>query len=162
MGAIVHTTVSSDEGKLRSQEFGAHHPINYKTTSIAEYVNAYTAGQGFDYVFDTVGGPNLEASFQAARLNGSIACIATGGTHDLSLMYSKGLSLHSVLMLIPLITGRNRHHYGKILFEIKKMVEAGQIKPLVHSEVFSWSQISKAHTLQESGHHQGKIAITID
>lgn len=162
MGAIVHATVSSDEAKAISKEFGSDYPINYKTTSVTDYVEIYTAGRGFDYVFDTVGGPNLEASFQSARLNGSVACIATGGNHDLSLMYSKGLTLHSVLMLIPLITGSNRDHYGKILFEIKKMVEAKKIKPLIHPELFDWSQIAKAHALQEGGHHQGKIAVAIN
>jgi NADPH:quinone reductase len=129
IGAIVHTTVSKDEDKAASISYGADYPINYKTTTVAEYVEKYTAGRGFDCIFDTVGGPNLEGSFQAARYNGSLACIATGGNHDLTLMYAKGLSLHSVLMLIPLITGLNRDHYGRILFEVKKLVEAEKSSP---------------------------------
>lgn len=161
MGAIVHTTVSSDADIAASKELGSDYPINYKTTTVAEYVESYSAGRGFDCIFDTVGGANLVSSFQAARLNGSVACIATGGNHDLTLMYSKGITLHSVLMLIPLITGVNRDHYGKILFEIKKMVEAGKIKPHIHPELFNWSQIGKAHALQESGQNKGKIAISI-
>ena len=161
IGAIVHTTVSKDEDKAASQKYGSDYPINYKTSTIAEYVETYTANRGFDFIFDTVGGPNLESSFQATRLNGSVACIATGGNHDLTLMYARGLSLHSVLMLIPLITGLHRDHYGRILFEVKKLVEAGKIKPLIHSEVFDWTQISKAHALLESGGNQGKIAVKV-
>jgi len=161
IGAVVHTTVSSDEDKEASSTLGADYPINYKTSTVAEYVDKYTAGRGFDCIFDTVGGPNLANSFQAARYNGSIACIATGGTHDLSLMYVKGISLHSVLMLIPLITGQHRAHYGRILFEIKKLVEAGKITPLIHSEVFDWKDISKAHALLESGKYRGKIAVGV-
>jgi NADPH2:quinone reductase len=76
-------------------------------------------------------------------------------------MYVKGISLHSVLMLIPLFSGLNRDHYGRILFEIKKLVEAGKIKPLLHSEVFDWTQISKAHALLESGQNRGKIAVSV-
>ncbi len=136
--------------------------INYQKTTVTEYVNAFTDGKGFDVIFDTVGGNNLEKSFQAARLNGSIACIATGGNHDLTLMYSKGLSLHSVLMLIPLITGKGREHYGKILVEIKKLVEAGELKPLIHDKIFNWKDIAQAHTLVESGQQRGKVAITIE
>ena len=124
-------------------------------------LNQYTAGRGFDCIFDTVGGPNLESSFQAAKYNGSVACIATGGNHDLTLMYARGISLHSVLMLIPLFTGLHREHYGRILFEIKKLVEEGKVKPLVHSEVFDWTQISKAHALLESGKNKGKIAVKV-
>nr|MBA2727889.1 zinc-binding dehydrogenase [Parachlamydiaceae bacterium] len=103
-GAIVHTTVSNDHDAEISKKFGADYSINYKNTPPEEFVKAFTANEGFDFVFDTVGGINLEKSFQATRLNGSVACIATGGNHDLTLMYAKGLSLHSVLMLIPLIT----------------------------------------------------------
>jgi len=77
-------------------------------------------------------------------------------------MYTKGLSLHSVLMLIPLMTGIGRAHYGKILFEIKKLVESGKIKPLMHDKIFNWKQVSLAHKLVESGEQKGKVALLID
>lgn len=161
-GAIVHTTVSNDEDAELSRQSGADYTINYKNSSPEDYIKTFTANRGFDFVFDTVGGPNLEKSFQAARLNGSVACIATGGPHDLTLMYSKGLSLHSVLMLIPLMTGIGRSHYGKILFEIKKLVEAGIIRPLIYEKIFNWKQISHAHQLVENKGHRGKVVISID
>lgn len=161
-GAIVHTTVSNDNDAELSKKFGADFVINYKNTAPSEYVKTFTAGKGFDFIFDTVGGNNLEKSFEATRLNGSVACIQTGGNHDLTLMYSKGLSLHSVLMLIPLITGIGRAHYGKILFEIKKLVEAGIIKPLLYKEIFNWKQVSEAHKLVESKAHKGKVVLVIE
>jgi len=160
IGAKVHTTVSSDEDIVESKKLGADFAINYKTTSVAEYVEAHT-GQGFDFVFDTVGGKNLQNSFEAAKLNGSIACIVTGGNHDLTLMYAKGLSLHSVLMLIPLMSGMGRRHYGKILSKIKVLVEEGKIKPLIHDEIFNWDRIAQAHALVESGQQRGKVAVRI-
>lgn len=161
-GVIVHTTVSSDQDAELSKKFGADYSINYKSTPLEEYLETFTANKGFDFVFDTVGGPNLEKSFQATRLNGSVACIATGGNHDLNLMYSKGLSLHSVLMLIPLITGLGREHYGKILSEIKKLVEAGIIKPLIHKNIFNWKQIAEAHKLVENKGYKGKVVVTLE
>jgi NADPH:quinone reductase len=162
IGAIVHTTVSSDEDAELSKKLGADYTINYKTSLPEEYVEKFTARKGFDFVFDTIGGSNLEKSFLVARLNGSIACISSGGNHDLTLMYSKGLSLHSVLMLIPLLTGIGRDHYGKILFEIKKLVEAGIIRPLVYKEIFNWKQVSLAHKLVESKGHKGKVVVVIE
>jgi len=161
-GAVVHTTVSNETDAKTSGEHGSHFPINYKTTSVQEYVDKHTLGRGFDFVFDTVGGPNLALSAEAARLNGSIACIATGGSHDLTTMYFKGISLHSVIMLIPMITGENRPHFGEILFQVKKMVEQGAIKPLLHAEIFDWKDIAKAHALQESGKQRGKIVVRIN
>ncbi|MEI8124497.1 MAG: zinc-dependent alcohol dehydrogenase family protein [Parachlamydiaceae bacterium] len=161
-GAVVHTTISNDEDAELSRTLGADYTINYKTTSVEEYIEKFTGNKGFDFVFDTVGGSNLEKSFQAARLNGSVASIATGGSHDLTLMYSKGLSLHSVLMLIPLITGIGRDHYGRILFEIKKLVESGKIKPLIDKKIFNWKQVSLAHKLLESKEHKGKIVLLVE
>lgn len=162
MGAIVHTTVSSDEDEELSREFGGDYPINYKNVSPEAYVEKFTHNQGFDFVFDTVGGTNLEKSFQVTKLNGAVACIATAGNHDLTAMYSKGLSLHSVLMLIPLMTGIGREHYGKILFEMKKLVESGKVKPLIHKKIFNWKQVAEAHKLVESRGQKGKVALVID
>jgi NADPH2:quinone reductase len=34
---------------------------------VEEYVALHTAGEGFDIVFDTLGGATLDASFQAVR-----------------------------------------------------------------------------------------------
>lgn len=161
-GAIVHTTVSNEEDEELSKKFGADYTINYKKVPPEVYIEKFTANQGFDFVFDTVGGNNLEKSFQVTKLNGSIACIATGGNHDLTPMYSKGLSLHSILMLIPLISGIGRDHYGTILFEIKKLVEAGRVKPLIHKEVFNWKQVAQAHKLVETSAQKGKVALIFD
>lgn len=162
IGAIVHTTVSSDEDEKLSKEFGGDYTVNYKKVPPEAYIEKFTSNQGFDFVFDTVGGANLEKSFQAAKLNGSVACTATAGTHDLTLMYSKGLSLHSVLMLIPLMTGIGRDHYGKILFEVKKLAEAGKVKPLMHKEIFNWKEVGQAHKLVENKAQKGKVALIID
>lgn len=161
-GAVVYTTVSNEDDAALSKKYGADHTINYKTTSPEAYIEKYTSGKGFDLVFDTVGGPNLEISFLAAKQNGAVACIQSGGTHDLTLMHSKGLSLHSVLMLIPLMTGVGRDHYGKILSEVKKLVEAGKIKPLVHKQIFNWKQVSSAHKLVEKNEQTGKVTLTMD
>jgi NADPH2:quinone reductase len=161
-GAIVHTTVSNKESIGISKSLGSHHPIDYTTEKVEDYVKTYTGGRGFDFVFDTVGGPNLQNSFIATKLNGAIACIATGGSHDLTTMYAKGISLHSVLMLIPLMTGNGRAHYGHILFEIKKLVESGAIKPLIDERVFNWRDVAAAHEYLESGQQKGKVVVQMD
>lgn len=161
LGARVHTTVSNAEDAALSKHYGADISINYKTTSAEEYTKQFTDGRGFDFVFDTVGGPNLQNSFKACRYNGSIACSATGGSHDLTPMYVKGISLKSVLMLIPMITGEDRSRHGKILEQIARLAEEGKIRPHLHGERFDWTRIAQAHALLESGAQKGKITVTI-
>ena len=60
-GAEVFATVAPDKKNV-VKEFGAT-PIDYRSLSVEEYVAACTAGQGFDIVYDTVGGATLDASF---------------------------------------------------------------------------------------------------
>ena len=64
-GADVFATVSPDKASI-AESFGAV-AIDYRTLSVEEYVAAYTGGQGFDIVYDTVGGATLDASFAAVK-----------------------------------------------------------------------------------------------
>ncbi|MEY2832780.1 MAG: hypothetical protein RLZZ574_2038 [Cyanobacteriota bacterium] len=51
---------------------GADVAINYNDTAVDKIVAQYTDGQGFDFVFDTVGNNNLQNAFQAVKLNGTV------------------------------------------------------------------------------------------
>src|SRR5271165_5512762 len=64
-GAEVFATVSA--GKQHVVEgFGAT-TIDYRTLSTERYVAIHTEGQGFDVVYDTVGGATIDASFVAVK-----------------------------------------------------------------------------------------------
>src|SRR5262249_51845739 len=47
-------------------------PIDYRTTTVEDYVAQYTGGRGFDLIYDTVGGTTLDASFVAVRRFGHV------------------------------------------------------------------------------------------
>lgn len=160
LGAKVATTAGTERQLQLAKELGAHEVINYQTELPKDYVARLTDGQGFDAIFDTVGGPNLQNSFQAIKPNGGIACSATGGNHDLSPLYLQGGSLHSVLMLLPMLTGRNRAHHGSILRKIAEIVDSGRMRPLIDERQFPFSQVAEAHRYLESGKALGKISLT--
>src|SRR5262249_59757092 len=63
--AKVFATVSPDKKSIAGS-FGAI-PIDYRSSSVEEYVTKMTAGRGFDIVFDTVGGATLDSSFFAVK-----------------------------------------------------------------------------------------------
>ena len=157
-GAKVFSTVSSAAKARIVQGLGAT-PIIYSDLTVAEYVEKHTKGRGFDIVFDTVGGENVEKCFEAAAVSGQVVSISTRTSADLSLLHAKGLSLHVVFMLIPLVHKRGRARHGEILTELTALVESGKIKPLVHSESFSFAEVGKAHTLLSSGQAIGKIVL---
>lgn len=158
-GATTYATVSNKHKARIVESMGAV-PIDYKEMSVDDYVTKFTDDRGFDLVFDTVGGDNVARCFQAAAVGGAVVSISTRTTADLSPLHAKGLSLHVVFMLIPLLYKRGRERHGEILTELTAMVEAGKIKPLIHQERFSFSDVAKAHALLGSGAAVGKIVLT--
>lgn len=158
-GAKVFATGSTDEKLAIARELGADVAINYRTQTVEEYMAEYTGGKGFDVVFDTVGGDNLAKSFQAAALNGTVVSTSTSSTYDLSPLHAKGLSLHVVFMLIPMLYGLGRAHHGEILSELAKLVDAGKVRPLIDPKSFSFSDVTEAHRYLESGQAIAKVTL---
>lgn len=161
-GATVYTTASSQEKLEIGTRLGADVTINYREESVHDYVQKYTAGKGFDVVFDTVGGENLDRSFEAAAVHGTVAAIAARSTHDLSPVHSKGLSLHVTFMLLKILNKDMHKQYGEILKKVAKVVEEGKLRPLVHPNIFTFDEVSKAHEYMESGKAIGKIVLKND
>ncbi|MED4696903.1 zinc-dependent alcohol dehydrogenase family protein [Peribacillus frigoritolerans] len=161
-GATVYTTASSQEKLEIGTRLGADVTINYREESVRDYVQKYTDGKGFDVVFDTVGGENLDRSFEAAAVHGTVAAIAARSTHDLSPVHSKGLSLHVTFMLLRILNKDMHKQYGEILKKVAKMVEEGKLRPLVDPNMFTFDEVSKAHEYLESGKAIGKIVLKND
>ncbi|WP_411739039.1 zinc-dependent alcohol dehydrogenase family protein [Peribacillus sp. S4] len=161
-GATVYTTASSQEKLEIGTRLGADVTINYREESVRDYVQKYTDGKGFDVVFDTVGGENLDRSFEAAAVHGTVAAIAARSTHDLSPVHSKGLSLHVTFMLLKILNKDMHKQYGEILKKVAKVVEEGKLRPLVDQNMFTFDEVSKAHEYLESGKAIGKIVLKND
>jgi NADPH2:quinone reductase len=158
-GATVYATCSLDNKASIARDLGADYVINYRQLDVQSYVDKYTDGKGFDVVFDTVGGDNIQRCFSAAALNGKVVSVSTRSTQDLSLMHSKGLSLHVVFMLIPLLHNVGRTHQGEILKRIASLVDQAKLRPLIDDSRFHIADVAKAHAKLESGDHVGKIVL---
>ncbi|GGA75570.1 quinone oxidoreductase [Neiella marina] len=160
LGADVYATGGGDAQLAMIENLGAI-GINYKTESVADYVASHTQGKGFEVVFDSVGGANMTNSFEAAALNGQIASTVSLVELDLSVAHFKGLSLHVVFMLIPMLHDYQRQAHGEILAELAKMVEAGAVKPVLDSEHFKLEQVGDAHARLASGKAMGKVVVSV-
>ncbi|SHE76409.1 NADPH2:quinone reductase [Seinonella peptonophila] len=158
LGAIVYTTCSTDEKAEIASSLGADHVINYRQQSVDEYVNSYTNGQGFDIVFDTVGGENIDQSFAAVKLGGQVVTIAARSTHDLSPMHNKAISLHAVFMILPILSGTIPLQHAFILDQVRKLVEQEQLRPII-GQTFLFHEVAQAHQMLEDGDKIGKIAL---
>ena len=156
-GADVFATVSRDKAAIVSG-FGAV-PIDYKNVSPEQYVAKFTNGEGFDIVYDTVGGKTLDDSFTAVRrYTGHVLSCLGWGTHSLAPLSFRGATYSGVFTLLPLITGEGREHHGEILAVAAKMVDEGKLKPLLSAERFEATTIEQAHALVASG-SLGKVVV---
>ncbi|MDQ6598973.1 quinone oxidoreductase [Bacillus salipaludis] len=158
-GATVFTTASSQEKLEIGKRLGADVTINYREETVHDYVQKYTNGKGFDVVFDTVGGENLDRSFEAAAVHGTVLAIAARSTHDLSPVHSKGLSLHVTFMLLKILNKEMHKHYGEILKKVARVVEEEKLRPLLDSNIFTFDEVSEAHEYMESGKAIGKVVL---
>ncbi len=161
-GAEVWVTVSTPEKAETASRLGADGVIFYREQAVADYVRAATAGQGFDVVFDTVGGENVARCFEAVAVSGTVVSISTRTTADLSPLHAKGVSLHVVFMIIPLLYNKTeeRAAQGRALSRVSHLAEALRITPLIHEQVFPFEQAGAAHELLESGQALGKVTLT--
>lgn len=159
-GGEVFSTGGGDQQIELIEQLGAK-AINYKTETVADYVQQHTQGIGFDVVYDSIGGANLTNSFEAAALNGQVATTVSMVEMDLTQAHFKGLSLHVVFMLIPMLHNHKREQHGEILTKLAEIVDAGKLTPVVDEQQFSLAEVGKAHDRLTSGQGLGKVVITI-
>ena len=157
-GADVYSTGGGDKQTALISQLGAT-PINYKTESVEQYVAAHTSGAGFDVVFDSVGGANMVNSFEAAALNGQVATTVSMCELDLTLAHFKGLSLHVVFMLIPMLHNHRREVHGEILSRLTQIAEAGGLKPVLDETRHSLEEVGQAYARLQSGQAMGKVVV---
>lgn len=159
-GADVYSTGGGDKQLAFIEQLGAT-GINYRNETVADYVAQYTDGAGFDVVYDSVGGANLANSFEAAALNAQIATTVSMVEIDLTLAHFKGLSLHVVFMLIPMLYNYKREQHGEILTKLAEIVDAGKLQVIVDEQHFSLEEVGAAHDRLTSGQAMGKVVVTI-
>lgn len=159
-GADVYATVSKDQQIEIINGYGAT-PIDYTSEKIADYVANYTDNLGFDLIFDTVGGANMTNSFEAAALNANIASTVSLLEIDLSPAHFKGLSLHIVFMLLPMLSGQARAKHGEVLAKLAEIVDAGALMPLVDETVFDLDHVGDAYDHLANGKAIGKVVVDV-
>ncbi len=160
LGADVYSTISGNKAADVVATYGVT-SIDYTRETVADYVAKYTDGAGFDVVFDSVGGANMTNSFEAAALNGHVATTVALLELDLSPAHFKGLSLHVVFMLIPMLFNHQRADHATILSKLAEIVDAGALVPLLNEQNFSLEEVGEAYARLSSGQAMGKVVIDV-
>jgi NADPH2:quinone reductase len=158
LGADVFAT---DRGRGRPDIERAGATFVDAALSPAEQVARFTAGRGFDVVYDTVGGAVLDASFGLVRRFGHVVSCLGWGTHALAPLSFKGGTYSGVFTLLPLLTGEGRAHHGEILAQVASMVDAGQVVPKVDPRRFALGEVEAAHQALIDRSAVGKVVVDV-
>lgn len=158
-GGQVFATASQKD-KTEIERLGAMF-IDRDDTPTA-YVARQTEGEGFDIVFDTVGGAVLDASFTAVRRFGHVVSALGWGTHALAPLSFRAASYSGVFTLLPLLTGIGLAHHGAILREATLLVEAGKLRPHLDQRRFALTTAEDAHHAAMEGSARGKQVVDIE
>lgn len=136
--------------------------IDYREQTPAQYMEQYSAGEGFDIVYDTVGGATLDASFSVAKVyTGHVVSCLGWGEHKLAPLSFRGATYSGVFTLLPLLTGKGRKHHGEIMAEATRMAEAGQLRVRLNDRRFTLENVDDAYRVVAEGLAAGKVVIDV-
>lgn len=156
-GAKVFTTVSDDKRSI-VEVLGAI--AIHRQGPVEEYVAEHTHGEGFDIVYDTLGGAVLDASFLAVkRYTGHVVSCLGWGTHSLAPLSFRSATYSGVFTLFPLLTGLQRANHGHILREASNLADRNQLKPLLAEKQFARTELAAAYDEVAKG-SKGKVVIS--
>ncbi|MFQ5861040.1 MAG: alcohol dehydrogenase catalytic domain-containing protein [Dehalococcoidia bacterium] len=156
MGARVIAADVVPEKLRAAQKFGAEVVVNSREEDLPQRVKALTGGLGADVVAECVGGHTVPDV-----LRESIACLKLGGRLVvMGYMYGQPLSVDSA----DLIYGQwsilgTRASSLQDLVEVVRLVESGQLKPVV-SERFPLEQANEALAVLRENPPLGRIVLT--
>ena len=163
-GAKVFITAGSEEKCAFCRKLGADAAINYRGSDFVEEVKKLTNGNGADLILDMVGGPYIEQNIKALNFEGRLVQIAFLQASRVTVNFMP-LMIRRLTITGSTLRPRTVEQKSQIAQALKRevwpLLEAGKIKPVIHS-TFPLTEAAAAHRLMESSQHLGKIILTVE
>lgn len=121
---------------------GADQFIDYTKTRFEDVV------KDVDVVFDTIGGDTQDRSWQVLKPNGILVSIVSPPSAAIA-------TTHGVRSAFVFVQPN-----GQQLTTIARLIDAGQIKPVIHT-VLPLSEARQAQVINQGGHTCGKIVLHV-
>jgi NADPH:quinone reductase len=158
-GAVVITTVSSDEKAKRALAAGADHTIDYKREDVAARVKELTEGSGVDAVIELDLTANAKLLPGVLRAKGSVIVYGTGAAE--ASIPAQWMLVSGIIIKFMLVYDLTREEHQAAIAAITHMLHENK---LIHNvaATFPLDQIVAAHQAVESGKAIGNIVLKID
>ncbi|HEX5201740.1 NAD(P)H-quinone oxidoreductase [Paractinoplanes rhizophilus] len=156
---VVATARASKHDRLRA--LGADHVIDYTTDDFVAATRDFTGGRGADVVLDIIGAKYLARNVEVLAPDGRITVIGMQGGRkgelDLGMLMGKRGRISATGLRARALDDKARIVAG-VSREVWPLVEAGAIKPIIHTTL-PLAAAQEAHDLMESSDHLGKILL---
>ncbi len=163
LGHTVYATAGSDEKARACEALGARRGINYHTEDFVAVAKGETGGRGVDVVLDMVAGDYVPREIACLADDGRLVIIALlGGAEarlDLAAILRRRLTVTGST-LRPRSVAFKAAIAARLRSVVWPLIEAGRIKPIVHS-MFPLAEAGQSHALMESSAHIGKIVLSV-
>ncbi|MDX6804699.1 zinc-binding alcohol dehydrogenase family protein [Terrihabitans rhizophilus] len=157
----VIATASRPETEAWVKELGAHHVVDHRKP-LAEQVAALGFGAPAFVFSTTETHQHLAEIVELIAPQGRFGLIDDPETLDVNAFKRKAVSIHWELMFTrSLFETPDMDEQGKILAEIARLVDAGQIRTTVTERLtpINAANLKRAHAVLESGTAKGKIVL---
>ena len=163
IGARVAVTAGSAEKLEFCRALGADILINYREEDFLERLREETDGAGAGVILDNMGAKYLQRNVDALGESGRLVIIGMQGgvTAELNiatLLRKRGAVIATALRSRSL--AEKATIVAAVREEVWPMIEAGAVRPVVHS-THPLEQVAAAHAEMESSTHIGKILLTL-
>ena len=162
VGARIVVTAGSAAKLEACRELGAEVLVNYREQDFVEEVRSATGGAGVDVILDNMGAKYLARNIEALAPGGRLVVIGLqGGARaelDLGLLLRKrGAVIATSLRARP--TEEKAAIVAAVREHVWPLVEAGRVRPVIHSR-HPLVDAPTAHRELEASGHIGKILLT--
>ena len=162
VGAHVAVTAGSQAKLDACRDLGAEYLVNYREEDFVERVRHLTKGHGADVVLDNMGAKYLARNVDVLATNGRLVTIGLMGGRRAELDMGQLLAKRGAVIATSL-RSRPAMEKAAIVAAVREhvwpLIEAGDVKPVIHSR-HPLERAADAHRELEASGHIGKILLT--
>ena len=163
-GARVAATVSTDAKAALATSLGAGHIIRYRDEDVGEALRTWTAKDGADVVFDTIGGDVFKSSFALTAPFGTlVSCVVSDwpeGNTETPAFRNIAVTFENEGWPQVMNDHDGRLAQTAILARGAELVDAGKLK--VHlGHVFPLAEAAEAQRAVQAGDFMGRVVLDL-
>ena len=160
LGATVLGTVSSEVKAAHAKAHGCDHPIIYTQEDFAARAKEITNGEGVDVVYDAIGKPTWEGSFNSLKRRGLMVNYGWAGGRGTELEPLDLMNLGSLTFTKAALTNyaNTRENMLALAEELFEVVASGAVKIEI-GQSFALKDANLAHEALETGKTVGSTIL---